>query len=236
VIKSSTNLKSIVSLKVKRQSPGFVVGKDGKTLYGTDLTNPWGSMWHRFWPRCKIEGSVLTQAGEINLGGKGVFIHALQGMKPHHAAARWNFINFQSDTYSAVLMEFTTPPSYGSTVVNVGALIADDKIIFGGATNTVEHTAAEEDAEVRWPEPTAAKYVWKGKTADGKDAVAEWAGPLDKRLDRVDVMGELPGIIKSLASTASGTRPYIYQVCSLAPFTRTSQSDESSMVQRGRSR
>jgi hypothetical protein len=109
-------------------------------------------------------------------------------------------------------MEFTTPPSYGSTVVNVGAIATDDKIIFGGADNTVEHTESKEDEEVSWPEPTSTKYVWRGKTADGQDAVAEWAGPLGARLDRVDVMGELPGFIKSLASTASGTRPYIYQV------------------------
>ena len=26
----------------------------------------------------------MTPAGEISLAGKGMFIHALQGMKPHH--------------------------------------------------------------------------------------------------------------------------------------------------------
>jgi hypothetical protein len=210
-IKSSTNLQSIVTLKFTRSAPGFVVGKDGNTLYGTDLSKPWGSMKHRFWPRCKVEGSVLTKDGEVNLNGKGIFIHALQGMKPHHCASRWNFNTFQGPTYSAVMMEFTTPPSYGETVVNVGAVVDDNKIIFGGAPHTVEHTAIKEDPDVRWPEPTSAKYVWKGKDSEGKDISAEISDSLGQRLDRVDVMGELPAFVKSLASTASGTRPYIYQ-------------------------
>jgi hypothetical protein len=110
------------------------------------------------------------------------------------------------------MMEFTTPPSYGSTVVNVGAIAVDGKILFGGATNTAEHTEIKGDPEKNWPEPSATRYVWKGKTADGNDAEAELGGPLGERIARVDVMAELPSIVKSLASAASGTRPYIYQV------------------------
>jgi Svf1-like C-terminal lipocalin-like domain len=110
-------------------------------------------------------------------------------------------------------MEFTTPPSYATTVVDVGSITnaSSGEILFAGADCTAEHTEVKGDAEVDWPEPAATKYVWRGKTPDGKDAVATLEGPLGDRLDRVDIMGELPGFIKQLASTASGTRPYIYQ-------------------------
>jgi Svf1-like C-terminal lipocalin-like domain len=128
-------------------------------------------------------------------------------------AARWNFVNFQSPSYSAIMMEFTTPPSYASTVVNVGGIASGNDIIFAGTDTTAEHSEVKGDDEVDWPEPSAVKYVWRGKTTDGKDAVATLEGPLGKRLDRVDVMGELPGFVKQLASAAVGTRPYIYQVC-----------------------
>lgn len=84
-IKSSTNKQSIVDLTVTRIAPGFVVGKNGKTHYGTDAQNPWGSMRHAFWPRCSIEGSIITQAGPVDFKGRGIMVHALQGMKPHHA-------------------------------------------------------------------------------------------------------------------------------------------------------
>lgn len=127
-------------------------------------------------------------------------------------AARWNFINFQTPTYSAVMMEFTTPPSYGSTKVNVGAILKDDEIVYAGATNTVTHTSSTTDETSGWPEPTSIKWEWTGKTADGQDVSAEVDGSLGKRLDRIDVMGEVPGFIKTIAGSVAGTKPYIFQV------------------------
>jgi hypothetical protein len=84
-IKSSTNMKCIVDIKVTRTAPGFVVGKNGTSYFGTDPAAPWGSMRHAFWPRCSVEGNMLTQGGPIDFKGRGFFVHALQGMKPHHA-------------------------------------------------------------------------------------------------------------------------------------------------------
>ena len=84
-IKSVVNEASIVNLTVSQTSPGFHVGKDGKSYFGTDPQRPWGSMRHGFWPRCHVEGSIITKEESIDFKGRGLFIHALQGMKPHHA-------------------------------------------------------------------------------------------------------------------------------------------------------
>ena len=89
-IKSATNEASIVNLTVTRTAPGFHVGKDGKSYFGTDPQHPWGSMRHGFWPRCHAEGSIITKAGSIDFKGRGFFSHALQGMKPHHAGERFH--------------------------------------------------------------------------------------------------------------------------------------------------
>lgn len=132
-------------------------------------------------------------------------------------AARWNFINFQSPNYSAIMMEFTTPPSYGSTNVNVGGILKDGEIVYAGVTNTVTHTVSEQDPESGWPEPISIKWQWTGKTADGKSFSAEVNGPLGKRLDRVDVLGEVPNFIKTIAGSVAGTRPYIFQVYPILP-------------------
>lgn len=112
------------------------------------------------------------------------------------------------------MMEFTTPPSYGSTVVNVGGIIENDKILYAGATNTATHVEAAQDSENDWPEPKKVKYVWDGKTkSDAPEPVhAELEGSLGKRLDRIDVMAEVPGFIKSIVGSVAGTKPYIYQV------------------------
>lgn len=84
-IKSAINENCIVNLTVQRISPGFQAGKNGTSYYGTDPKNPWGSMRHVFWPRCKVAGTMSTKSKEYDFTGRASFIHALQGMKPHHA-------------------------------------------------------------------------------------------------------------------------------------------------------
>ncbi|KAL8796101.1 MAG: hypothetical protein Q9195_001434 [Heterodermia aff. obscurata] len=211
-VKSATNEASIVNLTITQAAPGFHVGKDGKSYFGTDPKHPWGSMRHAFWPRCNVEGSIITKAEDINFKGRGFFSHALQGMKPHHAAAKWNFVDFQSPTYSAVMMEYTTPPSYGSTVVNIGGIIQDGEIICAGSANSAEHTEVKDDPENDWPEPNSVKFCWSGTTKDGKSVSAELAGSLGQRLDKVDVMSKVPGFVKSIVGGVAGTKPFIYQV------------------------
>jgi hypothetical protein len=220
-VKSLTNEKSIVNVNVTRVAPGFQVGTDGYTHFGTDPKAPWGSMRHAFWPRCTCEGTIVTADGPIDFKGKAMFIHALQGMKPHHLAARWNFANFQGPEYTAVMMEFTTPPSYGSTIVNVGGIIKGNEILYAGATNSAKHTKFKEDPENAWPEPEAARFEWKGTTKDGKAIEAVLEGPLETRLDRIDIMAEVPYFVKKIIANAAGTKPYIYQVCHRPHFCRS---------------
>ncbi|AEO55612.1 hypothetical protein MYCTH_2086957 [Thermothelomyces thermophilus ATCC 42464] len=210
-IKSLNDEQAIVNLTVKRTAPGFKAGKTGTTLFGTDLSNPWGSMRHVFWPRCTAEGTIMTKDGPIDFKGRAFLSHALQGMKPHHAAAKWNFCNFQGPTYSAILMQFTTPPSYGSTVVSVGVIAKDGEIVVGGCKSDVTHIQTNSDSENDWPEPTTIKYTWAGTTKDGKPVEAFIEGGLEDRLDRIDVMAEVPGFVKKIVAGAAGTKPYIYQ-------------------------
>ena len=154
---------------------------------------------------------MKTEKKEYNMKGRAVFIKALQGMKPHHAAAKWNFVDFATPTYSAILMEFTTPPSYGSTTVSIGGVVKDGEILYAGPT-TAKHLAVKPDPECRWPEPRAVSFEWKGKDKDGKDFSASIEGELPERADRVDVLSHIPGFIKTIVGGVSGARPYIYQV------------------------
>lgn len=110
------------------------------------------------------------------------------------------------------MMEYTTPPSYGSTTVNVGCVAKEGEIIYAGTSNSATHTECAQDQESDWPEPKSIKWVWDAKTKDNKDFHAEVDGPLGKRLDRIDVMAEVPGFVKAIAGSVAGTRPYIFQV------------------------
>lgn len=84
-IKSAVNETSLINVTITRLTPAFVVGKNGTTIYGNDINNPWGTMRHAFWPRCKCEGTIITPEREIDFDGQAFFVQALQGMKPHHA-------------------------------------------------------------------------------------------------------------------------------------------------------
>ncbi|OQE80198.1 hypothetical protein PENNAL_c0047G00672, partial [Penicillium nalgiovense] len=137
-------------------------------------------------------------------------IHAQADTAPS-CAARWNFINFQTPTYSAIMMEYTTPPSYGSTTVNVGGIVKEGEVIYAGTTNSVAHTETGQDEGTDWPAPKSIKWEWSGKTTGNKALTAEVNGALGSRLDRIDVMAEVPGFIKSIAGSVAGTRPYIFQ-------------------------
>ena len=109
-------------------------------------------------------------------------------------------------------MEFTTPPSYGTTSVHVGGLAKDGEIICAGTSTTVSHLETFQDSQNDWPEPKAVKYEWTGKTKDGQEVVASATGSLGERLDKVDVLAHIPGIIKTIVGGVVGTKPYIYQV------------------------
>jgi hypothetical protein len=109
-------------------------------------------------------------------------------------------------------MEYTTPPSYGSTVVSVGGIATDGKILFANAMPPVSHDETAPDSDNAWPEPKAVTWKWEGTTADGQAASAVLSGSLGPRTDRVDVMGEMPKFVKNIVAGASGTKPYIYQV------------------------
>lgn len=110
-------------------------------------------------------------------------------------------------------MEYTTPLSYGSTVVNVGGIARDGEILCAGsAGNSVEHTQVKKDSANDWTEPTDVRFAWSGVSKDGRKVSAKVEGSLGERLDRVDVMEKVPGFIKTLVGGVVGTKPYIYQV------------------------
>jgi hypothetical protein len=109
-------------------------------------------------------------------------------------------------------MEFTTPQSYASTTVRVGGIVTEGKLLWAGTTGLdIKHTETRQDAENDWPEPASIACHWEGKTEDGKDISADLSGSIGSRLDRVDVMAEVPGFVKTIVATAAGTKPYIYQ-------------------------
>lgn len=148
-------------------------------------------------------------------------------------AASWNFITMQSDNYSAVMMEFTTPPSYGSQRVTLGGIAEDGRILCAGAQEHVVHTSSKQDHEVGWPEPEAAEFHWAGRSSDGVPVSADFSGSLGGRVDRVDVLAQIPKFLKVIIAQAAGSKPFIYQYIPTTPFTVKVGDEEHTVNGRG---
>ncbi|KAG8891541.1 putative cell survival pathways protein, partial [Tulasnella sp. 417] len=131
-----------VSLEVSRVAtvPGFKVGKGpkgGNTYFGADTASPEGYVFHKFWPMTTCKGTIVVNGKAISANGTGMFVHAIQGMRPNLVASRWNFAHFEGDDNktSATMMEFTSTPGYGKkgdgsggVVINVGCVVRDGKL------------------------------------------------------------------------------------------------------------
>ncbi|GAA6032127.1 hypothetical protein JCM8097_007086 [Rhodosporidiobolus ruineniae] len=142
------------------------------------------------------------------------------------------------DGVALIMMEFTTTPQYGSKVVNVGAVVVGDKLVSvtaggsdvtGGSSAT--HQNLVKDAETDYEAPGTIKYVWDGAALEGEGAdlkpveganskvhavlveeLLESAEGYKTRglVEKVDVLGQIPYLIRKFVNYAAGTKPYIY--------------------------
>lgn len=225
---STVNECSELDLTFQRNTSGVKVGDDPCTYYGADINQPWGSMRHVFWPRTSCYGQMkIKPHGSVDSNiiefqedqpAYSMFVMALQGMKPHHAAKSWNFLNFHSKEYSVILMEFTTPRSYMNTKVSIGIICNSDEVLAVTTNNNVQHINSSIDS-VGWPVPSDISICFNGVRSNVSDEEVENAdkftalvtGTLDNLVERVDVMAEIPTFVKNIVSGVVGTKPYIYQ-------------------------
>ncbi|KAE8211539.1 hypothetical protein CF327_g4724 [Tilletia walkeri] len=257
----------------------------GKSIFGSNPDSPDGYVVHRFWPQAKTSGHLIIKGSLVDAAGNGMFIHAIQGMRPNLVASTWNFANFQSDALggvAAILMQFTTTPQYGEAkpeaeqqqaaaaqtgagrvaaaltgperervTVTIGSITVGGQLVaIAGSTavkgsllpstsqTNVEHLNAVQDPETGYPAPQQIKYVWDAPALDpasgkGKSATqvkAELATDLGVPypssatkglIEKVDLLGEMPAVVKKLVNYAAGTKPFIYQTMNPAKLALT---------------
>ncbi|KAG9284077.1 hypothetical protein G9A89_022851 [Geosiphon pyriformis] len=202
------NQDLIVSFELERVDRGFKIG-EGKTFFGKDKTS--GFVEHKFWPKCKTSGNIVVDGKAFDITGTALFVHAIQGMRPHLIASRWNFLDFQSPTVSLAMLEFETTPHYGSKKVNQGSLIINDKLIGVSVKNVVEFLETEPDLQTGYHIPKEIHYTWDGITLDTKE---EFKASLKIRpqvlMDKIDVLKEVPYVLKKIVQSFVA-KPFIYQ-------------------------
>jgi len=237
-----------ISLTVSRPKgvPGFKLGRSprgGFSYFGKDIEHPDGYVVHRFWPRTHCAGHIIRKGKAIEANGTGMFVHAIQGMRPNLVAARWNFADFQSDELggtSAIQMEFTTTDAHGlkgsgGVRVNVGCLVVAGKLVavtgetvWSGQPVTEDaavksrtvHLQPEHDPDTGYKAPTNLRFEWAGPSVSSI-AKGDVKAVLDVDVggraapkglvEKVDVLAEIPFVLKAFVNYVAGTKPYIYQ-------------------------
>ncbi|KAJ8455498.1 hypothetical protein ONZ45_g18930 [Pleurotus djamor] len=180
-----------ISLEVHRpvDIPAWKLGKGPKggfSYFGPDLEKPEAYVVHRFWPRTKVIGLIVLNGHANPIQGPGMYIHAIQGMRPNLVAQSWNFANFQSDEHggcSALQMEFITQSTHGKKGNGSGGVsVSVGSIVVGGKLVSVT-------AETKWPgEASEGTLVSRATHLNGvhdpdtgynmpKEILFEWSGP-----------------------------------------------------------
>ena len=250
-IRANLSAELQVSLEVKRPAsiPGYKLGKGAKggySYFGPDPENAEGYVVHRFWPRFTSAGHVIHNGHAIPIQGPGMFVHAIQGMRPNLVASSWNFAHFQSEQHggvAAIQMEFKTLDTYGGkgtgsggVFVNVGSLVLGGKLVSVTAEtkwpdeelpehaplmSRAAHLKPLVDSDTGYKKPTEIVFQWAGPSL-----LPDAQGILEAKLqtdlgdlkhpkgliEKVDVLAEIPYVVKIAVNYVAGTKPYIYQV------------------------
>ena len=135
-----------------------------------------------------------------------VYLDAVQGLLPNKAASKWNFLCFQSENYSVLAIEFTTPRDHDNVTVTVWSITEKNKLISIGSSvqspkRHVRFRATSTDKESGWVYPTSIKFPGGFSEHDLR------------LVNRYDVLGELPSMVRSLAQKIVSIKPFIYQYC-----------------------
>ncbi|CCK68114.1 uncharacterized protein KNAG_0A04400 [Huiozyma naganishii CBS 8797] len=214
---------------------GFKINPDGCSYYlekatkyqaalKEDVADHKKYMRHQYIPNGKCRGKIQYRNGankhiqKIKLHDVSViYLDAVQGLLPNKAAKRWNFLYFQSANYSVVCMEYTTPDDYDAAKVTTWALSSHGIIQEVGSkindSNIIKFDNVEEDAETGWKYPMGMTFTFPSADKEQALSIKDM-----NMVNRYDILGELPGIIRKLASNIARINPYLYQYCQSAKF------------------
>ena len=102
------------------------------------------------------------------------------------------------------------PQGSEKSKVSQGALLIDGQYVAITVENTTSFHETEYDQFSGYNIPTSLTNEWAGKTVDGRDISIKMNLKLNNLLDKIDILSELPYIIRVFVQTFI-TAPYVYQ-------------------------
>ncbi|KAJ3267324.1 putative cell survival pathways protein [Chytriomyces hyalinus] len=204
----------------------FKIG-DGKSLFGKSERD--GFVQACFLPKATLSGTVTVSGVARAATGSGLFHHAIQ-MKPQNAS-KWNFVNFQNATDALMLYEFEVPAKNMSDVniVSQGCFVHKGRLIAVTTSNRAVHVQRVKDEASGYEYPSQLFISWNGtRLDDGADVKIELSMLLSNKLDTIDVLAELPYLLRKFIQTFI-TAPFLFSWFEKGVKAKVSISGEEDM-------
>ncbi|KAI8619477.1 oxidative stress survival, Svf1-like protein [Chytriomyces sp. MP71] len=188
----------------------YVRLNEGKALFHE--TEVEGYIEAAFMPKAHVEGNVVFQGTRFDASGEGMALHVVT-CQPQ-CVARYNFVNFQSHDAAVLLYEFEMPQDgvYKTRRFSLGLAVHNGALSAVTTRNRALHVQTEVDEDFSgYAIPTQLFCLWNGKTMKkGEDARMEMSLMLTNLVDKIDVLAELPYLLRVFIQTFI-TAPFLYQ-------------------------
>lgn len=164
-----------------------------------------GYVLEHFLPIMRFMGQVQTSDGLVLIQSDhraaGLFTHAVQAIKPYHAASRWNVFLMHDRRNNSLLhmVRWKTPPQFGLVEIYQGAFMQDGKVLAlcGGSDNSIVDMGVMFDPVSGYAVPHAIHHHWQAiGHGDAKSFQAESQVTLHHLLGRHDVLEKLPSWLR----------------------------------------
>lgn len=142
-----------------------------------------------------------------------VYLDAVQGMLPNKIAKRWNFLYFQSKNYTILAIEYLTIEQFDNVKVTIWTICEGNEIKYIGSdinnNEMIKFNSVKKDSQNGWEYPTEMTFNF----LNSDENVPSFTVKNMNLVNRYDILGELPGIINTLAKKIANIKPYLYQFC-----------------------
>jgi hypothetical protein len=194
---------------------------DGTIHFGKAKADGYISM--KFIPAGRCTGTVRVAGTALPFEGQGICIQQYQGIKPHNSAKRWNCAFFVEDAASAAsaglaarrslfIIQMLCAAAYDEEIHQQGLYFNGHQMgAVTGAGSGVSYGSAKTDRETGYDVPEHFDYTWRGVDYEGKPFLASCSGSPTARMARIDLLENVPSVLRKVIESLTSARPYIYQ-------------------------
>ena len=205
-----------LDLKFEPFSTPFQVN-EGKIHFGETKAD--GFIEMKFIPAGRCEGKIQIDGESVDFRGTGICLRQFQGVRPHLTTKRWNCAYFLESAKTAgapqrslFTIQMLSSRAYNEEVVNYGFYFDGKKLqAVTSKEDAIIYAKCVFDPENGYSVPEHFDYRWKGIDMDGKDFEAAVSGTPTERMARIDLLENLPVVLRKIVESISPARPYIYQ-------------------------